>query len=94
MKNTISLTTIGPKLGQLFHRYGLLVFFLIIAGGLIAALITLNLIIAKTDDSEGYVSDVNNMSFDVETINKIRELRTDDQETKKIDLDSGRILPF
>lgn len=92
--NTISLTAIGAKLGIFFHRYGVFIFFLVIAGGLITALILLNVVITKTDDAEGYVSNVNNLSFDKETIEKIKELRTSDQETKKVDAGTGRVLPF
>lgn len=92
--NTPSLTAISARLGTFFHRYGVFVFFLVIASGLITALILLNVVITKTDDAEGYVSNVNNLSFDKETIEKIKELRTSDQETKKIDTGTGRLLPF
>lgn len=94
MKNNISLSNIGSTLGVFFHRYGVFVFFLIVAGGLITAIIILNFVITKTDDADGYVSDVNNISFDKDTINKIRALRTGDQETSKVDVGSGRDLPF
>lgn len=90
----ISLTTIGSKLGVFFHRYGVFVFFLVIASGLITALILLNVVISKTDDPEGYVSDVNNITFDKQTIEKVEALRRSDQETKKIDSSGARLLPF
>jgi len=90
----ISLTAIGSKLGVFFHRYGVFVFFLVIASGLITALILLNVVISKTDDADGYVSNVNNISFDKQTIKKIEALRTSDQETKKIDSSGTRLLPF
>lgn len=90
----ISLTAIGSKLGIFFHRYGLFVFFLVIAGGLITALILLNVVIAKTDDPDGYVSNVNNITFDKQTIEKTQALRTSDQETKKINSSGDRLLPF
>ena len=94
MKNTISLSDIGSKLGAFFHRYGVFIFFLVVASGLITAIFLLNVVITRTDEADGYVSDVNNISFDKETIDKIRALRSSDQETAKIDDATGRILPF
>ena len=94
MKNNISLSDISTKLGAFFHRYGVFVFFLVVASGLITAIILLNVVITKTDEADGYVSDVNNISFDKETIDKIRALRSSDQETAKVQDTAGRILPF
>ena len=92
--NLSSLKAIGPKLGTFFHRYGLLVFFLSIAVGLIVCVFLLNAVIAQTDNPDGYVSDVNDISFDTQTINKVRDLRSGDQDTKKINTGDGRLLPF
>lgn len=94
MKNTISFSDIGSKLGAFFQRYGVFVFFLVIASGLITAIILLNVVITKTDEADGYVSDVNNISFDKETIDKIRALRSSDQQTTQIEGSTGRVLPF
>jgi len=94
MKNNISLSDIGSKLSAFLQRYGVFVFFLIVAGGLISAIFLLNIVITRTDEADGYVSDVNNISFDKETIDKIRALRSSDQQTAKVEDATGRILPF
>lgn len=97
MDKNISLSSfkdIGLKFTTFLHRYGLLVFFLLIAAGLITCVLLLNNVIAQTDNPNGYVSDVNDVSFDTQTINKVRDLRSGDEATKKVDAGDGRLLPF
>lgn len=97
MDKNLSLSSfkeLGLKLASFLHRYGLLVFFLLIAAGLITCILLLNNVITQTDNPNGYVSDVNDVRFDTETINKLRELRSGNEDTKSIDTGDGRLLPF
>lgn len=89
----LSLANIGPAIGRFFHRFGLIVIFVIISIGLIIAIILLNGVIAQTDQADGYVSQSNNVMFDEATLKKIEELKVDGEKTEQVEL-KGRLLPF
>lgn len=93
MKGNVSLSDLGTKIAKLVERFGLLAVFLVIAAGLIICVFLLNNVITETDNAHGYVSDVNKISFDEETIQKIKDLKEPGEQTERLET-SGRLLPF
>ena len=93
MKSDLSLDAIKTFFGRIFSRYHFLIFFLLIAVGLGTAVILLNMAIAKSDDADGYTSNVNTINFDDQTIERLRQLKSSDQTTDKIE-SNGRTNPF
>ena len=89
----ISLTSIGSIIAKVFHRYGLIMFFVFIALGLVIGLLMLNRVIAQTDQPDGYVSSVNSITFDESTIEKVNGLKQSSEQTDRI-VPNGRSLPF
>lgn len=86
-----SLSGIGTKFNQLVHRFGFIVIFLIVALGLAASILLLNSVILRTDQADGYVSNINTITFDQATIDKLKTVSQDE----KIDTsDNDRLTPF
>ena len=96
----ISITYPLKVLGKLFYRYNLVIFIILVTGGLIYSIIILNNIITQPNNvtlpgpspspsSSPYVS-----SFDQSTINRLQKLETSANNTNYQTLPSGRINPF
>lgn len=93
MKSDISLDSIKTFFARAIGRYHFIIFFLFIAIGAGAAVLLLNNAIAKSDDQNGYTSNVNTINFDTQTIERVRKLKSQDQATDRIE-SNGRINPF
>jgi len=89
----ISLTSIKNSITSFFGRYYTIIFLLYIFGGLIVGMWLINAVIVSSDDPGDYTSQINNTSFDEDTIKRLRELRTAGQSTQKLPV-SGRVSPF
>lgn len=84
-----SLSALSATFSRLFHRFGFIVLFLIVAVGLIISVLLLVNVIGKTDNPGNYAPSTSVTTFDQTTIKKIEDL------SKKSDADtSGRLLPF
>lgn len=84
-----SLLGLSIVLSRLFHRFGFIALFLIVAAGLIISIFLLGGVIAKTDNPGDYTPNTSATTFNQETINKIENL----SKESKVDT-SGRLLPF
>lgn len=84
-----SLSGLSTNFSRLFHRFGFIVLFLIVAAGLIISVLLLLNVISKTDNPGNYSPTTSATTFDEATIKKIESL------SKKSNVDtSGRLLPF
>ena len=96
----ISITYPLKELGKLFYRYNLVIFIVLVTGGLIYSIIILNNIITQPNDDSlpntGSSSSLspNISSFDQSTINRLQKLETSANNTNYQTLPSGRINPF
>jgi hypothetical protein len=76
------------------HRFHVMIFVIIVLGGVIVMVLLLNSIVLRSSESNGYTSDTNNATFDQATIKRIDELKTRDQTSDQLDLSTGRTNPF
>lgn len=90
--NTASLKT---NLLSFFKRYHVLIFILVVLGGLVVAVLLLNNVIAKSGASTDYVPAATNTTFDQATIDKIKALRSGTESGgDDLHLGDGRTNPF
>lgn len=89
----ISLTAIKKFIFALLHRYHVILFVVIVIGGLAVIVFYLNTILVQSSQSDGYTSTSNNASFDQATIDRIKQLRTTNENQSQLDF-SGRSNPF
>lgn len=91
MKNLpTSIST--KKFTAFIERYHLLMFFVLVFGGLSLAVFLLYQVVVSTDDANGYTPTVSNTSLDEDTIKELRRL---DRTTLSSDLELyGRTNPF
>jgi hypothetical protein len=91
----ISIESIKTGLLSFFKRFHVLLFTLFVLGGLMAAVLLLNDIIAKSGTSTDYVPEAANTSFDQATIDKIKQLRSGSESGgDDLNLTDGRSNPF
>lgn len=93
MKSDISIDAIKQRLTHVLGRYHFLLFFIVLSAGIGAAILFLNSAIAKSDEANGYTSNVNTINFDTQTIDRIRKLKSQEQATDQIE-SNGRTNPF
>lgn len=89
----ISLAAIKKIFFQLLHRYHIILFVVIVVGGLAVIVFYLNTILIQSGQSDGYTSSSNNATFDQATIDRIEQLRTTNENQSQLDF-SGRSNPF
>lgn len=90
---TLSLTVIKLKIISFLRRYHLILFVIIVTGGLIAIVLVLNDIVSGSTQQVTPVGTPSS-SFDKATIDRIDKLRTGDEATTPLDLSNGRTNPF
>lgn len=93
MNISISFTSIKKFIVNTLHRYHLVLFVVIVLGGLAVIVFYLNNILVISSQSDGYTSASNNSSFDQTTIERIKQLRTTNETDSQLDL-GGRSNPF
>lgn len=93
MNISISLTSIKNFIVRGLHRYHVVLFVIIVLGGLALMVFFLNLILIRSSESDGYTSSSNNASFDQQTIDRIEGLKKADDSSSQLNL-SGRSNPF
>lgn len=89
----ISLTAIKKTIVTLLHRYHVVLFVVLVVGGLVVMVFYLNTILIQSGQSDGYTSTSNNATFDQTTMDRIKELRTANENQSQLDF-SGRSNPF
>jgi hypothetical protein len=90
MKQGISMTQLIKSLSHFLHRYHVLIFVLTVIGGLSLATFMINQAINTSSEAAPIET---NESFDKETMEKIKALRTSD-EPAPLTLPAGRVNPF
>lgn len=86
----LSLPAIKKAIVAFLHRFHVVIFTVIILGGLTVVIFLLNNIVVLSSQSNGYTPDTNNSTFDKATIQKIEELKNRTQTPPT----SGRTNPF
>lgn len=94
IKMTISVTAIKEKLFSFLHRFHLVIFVIVVLGGVAASVYTLNTIIVRSSDTSDAPIGSSGAGFDQATIKRIDELKTRDQSGGGLTLPSGRTNPF
>lgn len=89
----------GKKLGTSFssflRRFHILVFTIVVLGGLIYCMFVINDIIAQSASETGYTPASTDTSFDQQTIDKLSQLHPSSAVNPGSDLNlSGRVNPF
>lgn len=90
----ISLDSIKKPLGHILRRYHVVLFVVLVIGGLGAAILILNNTINQSGLDDGYVSTANSTTFDKATIERVNQLKSRDQNSETIDFSKGRTNPF
>lgn len=89
----ITIKSLFKPFVELFRRYHLTIFIVVVVGGLAVSVIIFNDILASSTDISGYTAEVTNASFDQSTITKLQQLHTSSENVEPT-LPSGRINPF
>jgi len=77
------------------HRYHVVLFSVVILGGLAFMVLSLNnIIILSTEAGADYTPAGTTFSFDQETIERVNNLKSRDQAAEELDLSGGRSNPF
>lgn len=77
------------------HRYHLVLFSVVILGGLVLMVLSLNNIIVSGSDADAtYTPEGTTFSFDQTTIDRVDSLKSRDQAAEELDLSGGRSNPF
>lgn len=91
----LSTATLKTSLGKFLARFHVIVFTIIIIGGLIVCMLLINATVAESDTSSSYTPASTNTSFDQQTINRIKQLHSSSDTSSAPGLDlSGRTSPF
>lgn len=91
----MELTINTKAITAFLHRYHVVLFAVIILGGLAFMVLSLNnIIVASSETPTDYTPDGTTFSFDEKTIERIDELKSRDQASDQLNLSAGRTNPF
>jgi hypothetical protein len=90
----ISLTSIKNTFLHIVRRFHALIFALVVLGGLVFVILTLNTIIISSSTSTDYTPPGADLSFDQVTIDRVNALKSRDEAVTELDLSQGRTNPF
>lgn len=94
----ISSASLKSAFSHFLTRYHMIVFTIVVLGGLAVCMFLINAIIAQTggENSANLVSPTAaSSSFDQQTIERIKQLHAaDDTAQSNLDLSNGRVNPF
>lgn len=91
----ISTTNIKKTIVHVLHRFHIMIFAIVVLGGMIAATLVLNSIIAKSTQTGDYTPSAANVNFDQDTIDRINQLKTRSESANAgLNLPAGRTNPF
>ncbi|NCO10738.1 hypothetical protein GW746_00110 [Candidatus Saccharibacteria bacterium] len=85
---------IGKKVGQLLHRFHIIIFFLIVSAVFALAVLHLNEMLEETSVDGTYTSDIDAGSIDATTLERINTLRRSDQVVSLPKDEGLRTNPF
>lgn len=94
MKNNISIKSIVTPIADIFRRYHVTIFIIVIVSGLATSVMLLNNILQSSTNISGYTQNATSTTFDQTTIDQINQLHTSADNTQTIDTSKGRISPF
>lgn len=94
MNNNISLKSIFKPIAEVFRRYHVTIFIVVIVSGLATSVMLLNNILQSSTNISGYTQSPTSATFDQTTIDQINQLHTSADNTQTIDSSKGRISPF
>lgn len=90
----ISLSGLKKTILDFIVRFHVVIFTVIILGGLATVVLLLNAIVESSSDSSDYVPTGNSANFDQATIDRVNQLKSRDESSEELDLPEGRINPF
>ncbi len=93
VKLTLSPDVIKKAIAKFLRRFHVVIFVIVVLGGLAIIIFLLNSVIVTSTQANGYTPDINNSSFDKATIKKIENLQTTGQ-SNQLTLPPGRTNPF
>ena len=93
MKNNPT-THIFKSIADIFNRLNLVLFIIVVAGGLIFAIITLSNVLEHPPSDSSQTSGVNAQFIDQATLNRLNKLNNSSDSSGNQVLPSGRINPF
>ncbi len=91
MKADLNIQQLSAGISHFFHRYHILVFVILVIGGLATATFLLSQTISEATST---VQSPTQTGFDTETIKKIDALRGEGDASSPLTLPSGRTNPF
>lgn len=89
-----SLTSLKKTLVAFLYRFHLVIFVIVILGGLAIVILLLNGIIITSGENNGYLPNTNDATFDQSTIRRIDALKTHDQTDDQLNFSGVRTNPF
>ncbi len=90
--NNLSLSSIVDPIKTFFSRFHVIIYSVIVIGGLAVAVFFLSLTIAGAETSQD--NTITSAGFDQSTIDEINKLRKSDEQPATIAYPSGRVNPF
>ena len=91
----ISLSSIKKLILAFLHRFHVIIFVVIVLGGLASVVLLLNSIIVSSSNPGDYIPPGSNpSSFDQPTIDRIEQLKSRTDSSAPLDLSKGRTNPF
>jgi hypothetical protein len=91
---SISPTVIKESFFSFLHRFHLMIFVIVVLGGVAASIFILNAIVIRSNDTSDAPANTTSAKFDEATMKRIDELKTRDQGANNLDLSKGRTNPF
>lgn len=89
----ISTASIKKTASRILHRYHVVIFVVVVLGGLAVIVLLLNDIITQSG-STGVPANNQSSTFDQATIDRIEDLKTRDEPAAQPNLSNGRSNPF
>lgn len=90
----ISLASIKKGFTHFIGRFHVVIFVIVVLGGLTVIIFLLNNVILTSSDSTGYTPTGVSADFDQTTIDRIEQLKTRTETSGQLDLSKGRTNPF
>lgn len=91
--NNLSLIGIKRTLFHVLGRYHIVIFVVVVLGGLAVAVFLLNNTVNSSSEDTTYTSPLSS-SFDQQTIKRVEQLKTTNESSAPLDLSHGRTNPF
>ncbi|HEX7483869.1 MAG TPA: hypothetical protein VF281_01825 [Candidatus Saccharimonadales bacterium] len=91
----MEITFNAKAITNILHRYHLILFAVVILGGLVIVVLSLNnIIISSSQAGSDYTPAGTTFQFDEDTMKQVDNLKSRDQAADTLDLSKGRSNPF